>query len=65
MRAMPAGKAMKVRTTGSNRLTKTVMLPKRNQRDLEEIPEDARQRLTFVWLETVADAAATAIAPAQ
>jgi len=42
----------------------TVMLPKRNQRDLEEIPEDARKRLTIVWLETVADAAATAIAPA-
>ena len=40
----------------------TVMLPKRNQRDLEEIPEDARKQLKFVWLETVADAAATAIA---
>jgi len=42
----------------------TVMLPKRNQRDLEEIPEDARKQLTFVWLETVADAAAAAILPA-
>ncbi len=42
----------------------TVMLPKRNQRDLEDIPEDARKQLTFVWLETVADAAATAIMPA-
>jgi len=40
------------------------MLPKRNQRDLEDIPEDARKQLTFVWLETVADAAATAIMPA-
>jgi ATP-dependent Lon protease len=42
----------------------TVMLPKRNQRDLEEIPEDARRQLEFVWLETVADAASTAIMPA-
>ncbi len=42
----------------------TVMLPKRNQRDLEEIPEDARKRLTFVWLETVGDAVAAAIMPA-
>ena len=41
----------------------TVMLPARNKRDLEEIPEDARKQLTFVWLETVADAAATAILP--
>jgi len=39
----------------------TVMLPARNKRDLEEVPEDARRQLTFVWLETVADAAATAI----
>jgi len=37
------------------------MLPARNKRDLEEVPEDARRQLTFVWLETVADAAATAI----
>ena len=43
---------------------KTVMLPARNRRDLEDIPEDARKALTFVWLETVADAAGTAILPA-
>jgi ATP-dependent Lon protease len=42
---------------------KTVLLPARNRRDLEEIPEDARKQLTFVWLETVADAAAAAILP--
>ncbi len=41
----------------------TVMLPARNRRDLEDIPEDARKQLKFVWLETVADAAATAILP--
>jgi len=32
---------------------KTVMLPARNKRDYEDIPEEARQRLQFVWLETV------------
>ena len=42
----------------------TVMLPARNRRDLEDIPADAREQLTFVWLETVDDAAATAIMPA-
>ena len=35
---------------------KTVMLPKRNQRDLEDVPAAAREKLEFVWLETVEDA---------
>ncbi len=39
----------------------TVLLPARNKRDLEEIPEDARKRLNFVWLETVDDALRAAI----
>ncbi len=34
----------------------TVLLPARNRKDLEDIPESARARLTFVWLETVDDA---------
>jgi ATP-dependent Lon protease len=34
----------------------TVMLPKRNQKDLQEVPQEAREKLTFVWLETVDDA---------
>ncbi|MCB1909178.1 MAG: endopeptidase La, partial [Rhodocyclaceae bacterium] len=34
----------------------TVMLPARNRKDLEEIPPDARERLRFVWLDTVEDA---------
>jgi ATP-dependent Lon protease len=39
----------------------TVLLPARNMRDLEEIPEDARKRLHFVWLTTVDDAMQAAI----
>jgi ATP-dependent Lon protease len=35
---------------------KTVMLPARNKRDYDEIPEEARQGLTFIWLETVDEA---------
>jgi len=34
---------------------KTVMLPARNQRDFEEIPEAVRARLRFIWLEKVDD----------
>jgi ATP-dependent Lon protease len=41
-------------------LTK-VMLPARNRRDFEEIPQDARERLEFVWLERVDDAIAAAL----
>ena len=39
----------------------TVMLPSRNQRDLDDIPADARNQLKFVWLETADDAIATAL----
>jgi ATP-dependent Lon protease len=35
---------------------KTVMLPKRNEKDLEDVPAAAREKLEFVWLENVADA---------
>ncbi len=36
----------------------TVMLPARNRRDYDDIPASARERLRFVWLETVDDALA-------
>ena len=35
-----------------------VMLPARNKRDLDDIPEDVRDQLEFVWLEKVDDAVA-------
>ena len=35
---------------------RTVMLPKRNEKDLEDVPAAAREKLEFVWLETVEDA---------
>jgi ATP-dependent Lon protease len=42
---------------------RTVMLPARNQRDLEDIPPDARAQVDFVWMNEVDDAIATALAP--
>jgi ATP-dependent Lon protease len=39
----------------------TVMLPARNRRDYEDIPEGARAALNFVWLERVDDAIAAAL----
>jgi ATP-dependent Lon protease len=41
-----------------------VMLPARNRKDFEDIPEEVRQQLTFVWLERVDEAAAAALEPA-
>jgi ATP-dependent Lon protease len=40
---------------------KTVMLPKRNEKDLEDVPAEARAKLEFVFLERVDDAIRTAI----
>ena len=40
-----------------------VMLPARNKRDYDDIPEDARKRLEFVWLERAEDAVAAGLDP--
>jgi ATP-dependent Lon protease len=40
---------------------KTVMLPKRNEKDLEDVPAEARAKLEFVFLDRVEDAIRTAI----
>ncbi len=38
-----------------------VMLPARNRRDFDDIPQGAREKLEFVWLERVDDAIAAAL----
>jgi ATP-dependent Lon protease len=38
-----------------------VMLPARNRRDFDEIPQGARDKLQFIWLERVDDAVAAAL----
>jgi ATP-dependent Lon protease len=40
---------------------KCVMLPRRNEKDLEDVPAEARQKLDFVFLDRVEDAIKTAI----
>jgi ATP-dependent Lon protease len=40
---------------------KRVMLPARNRKDFEDIPEEVRQDLDFVWLERVDEAASAAL----
>jgi ATP-dependent Lon protease len=41
----------------------TVLLPARNQRDLEDVPEAARKQVRIIWLEQVGDAVAAALHP--
>ena len=42
---------------------RTVMLPERNKRDLEDIPADARAQLEFVWVGDVDQALGIALSP--
>ena len=42
-----------------------VMLPARNRRDFDDIPESARKKLEFIWLERVDDAVAQALCEAD
>jgi ATP-dependent Lon protease len=41
----------------------TVMLPRRNEKDLEDVPAEAREKLRFVLLDRVEDAVGTALQP--
>jgi len=41
------------------------MLPARNRKDFEDIPEQVRRELDFVWLERVDEAVAAALEPAS
>ena len=40
---------------------KRVMLPARNRKDFEEVPEEARKQVEFVWLERVDEAITSAL----
>jgi ATP-dependent Lon protease len=41
----------------------TVMLPARNKRDWDDIPQAAKDTLRFVWLERVEEALEAALEP--
>ncbi|KJC39886.1 endopeptidase La [Bradyrhizobium sp. LTSP857] len=44
---------------------KRVMLPARNKRDYDDIPQSARDNLEFIWLERVDEAIAAVLEPAE
>jgi ATP-dependent Lon protease len=43
----------------------TVLLPERNRKDLDDVPQDARDRVRFAWMQNVDDAIATALEPGK
>ncbi|OFZ85149.1 MAG: endopeptidase La [Betaproteobacteria bacterium RBG_16_66_20] len=58
---MPIG-GLKEKTLAALRAgIRTVMLPKRNEKDLEDVPAEAKAKLEFVFLENVEDAVKAAI----
>jgi ATP-dependent Lon protease len=60
---LPVG-GIKEKTTAAARAGLTrVMLPARNRKDYEDIPEQVKQQLEFIWLERVEDAVAAALDP--
>ena len=58
---LPVGGIKEKAVAAARAELKRMMLPARNRKDLDDIPEEARKRLEFVWLERVDDAIAAAL----
>jgi ATP-dependent Lon protease len=60
---LPVG-GIKEKVVGAHRAgIKRIMLPARNRKDYDDIPEIARKEVEFVWLERVEEAVAAALEP--
>jgi ATP-dependent Lon protease len=58
---LPVG-GIKEKVVGAHRAgIKRIMLPARNRRDYDDIPETARKQIEFIWLERVEEAIAAAL----
>ena len=64
---MPVGGIKEKCVAAARAGIRTVILPARNRRDLEDIPDSVRTRLEFVWAERIEDVLARALegAPAE
>ncbi len=63
-RVLPVG-GIKEKVLAAHRAgLKTVILPKRNDKDLDDLPEEIRQELNFIFVEQVSDVFAAALADA-
>jgi len=62
-RVLPIG-GLKEKVLAAHRAgLKSVLLPLRNERDLEDVPEEVRQQMKFVFVETVDDILRMALEP--
>jgi ATP-dependent Lon protease len=58
---LPVG-GIKEKTAAAARAgLKRVLLPARNRKDLEDVAEDTKKKLDFIWLERIDDAIAGAL----
>src|ERR1700682_1308681 len=64
---MPVGGIKEKCVAAARAGIRTVILPARNRRDLEDIPQSVRSKLEFIWAERIEDVLARALgdAPAQ
>jgi ATP-dependent Lon protease len=61
--ALPVGGIKEKVVAAARAGIKTVMLPARNKKDLEDVPADARRLVNFVWIEDIDQAAEVALSP--
>jgi ATP-dependent Lon protease len=62
-RVMPVG-GIKMKVLAAHRAgLSTVILPKRNERDLEDLPEDVSEAMTFVAVERIDEALKVGLLP--
>jgi ATP-dependent Lon protease len=62
---LPVG-GIKEKVVGAHRAgIKRIMLPARNRKDYDDIPEMARKEVEFIWLERVDEAVAAALEPGK
>jgi ATP-dependent Lon protease len=62
---LPVG-GIKEKVVGAHRAgIKRIMLPARNRKDYDDIPEMARKEVEFIWLERVEEAVAAALEPGK
>jgi ATP-dependent Lon protease len=60
---LPVG-GIKEKVVGAHRAgIRRIMLPARNRKDYDDIPELARREVEFIWLERVEEAVAAALEP--
>jgi ATP-dependent Lon protease len=62
---LPVGGIKEKVTAAARAGITTVLLPARNRRDLEDIPEEVRKSMRFVWCERIEDAADAALEAAK